>query len=61
MLMEGFKTGAFLLIVAALLIPILSGLTQWISIKLTPQAAAQGEENNQMAAQMKTMTIMMPM
>lgn len=61
MLMEGFKTGAFLLIVAALLIPILSGLTQWISIKLTPQAAAQGEENNQMAAQMKTMNIMMPM
>ena len=39
MLMNGFKTGAVLLIIAALLIPILSGLTQWISIKLTPQAA----------------------
>lgn len=61
MLMEGFKTGAMLLIIAALLIPVLSGLTQWISIKLTPQAAAQGEENNQMASQMKMMNVMMPM
>ena len=61
MLMNGFKTGAVLLIIAALLIPILSGLTQWISIKLTPQAAAQGEDNNQMANQMKMMNIMMPM
>lgn len=61
MLMDGLKTGAMVLIIAALLIPVLSGLTQWISIKLTPQAAAQGEENNQMASQMKMMNVMMPM
>lgn len=61
MLMNGFKAGAVVLIIGALLIPILAGLTQWISIKLTPQAAAQGEENNQMASQMKMMNIMMPM
>ena len=61
MLMNGFKTGAFVLIIGALLIPVLAGLTQWISIKLTPQAAAQGEENNQMASQMRMMNIMMPM
>ncbi len=61
MLMNGFKTGAVLLIIGALLIPVLAGLTQWISIKLTPQAAAQGEENNQMASQMRMMNIMMPM
>ena len=61
MLMNGFKTGAVLLIIGALLIPVLAGLTQWISIKLTPQAAAQGEENNQMASQMRMMNIMIPM
>ena len=60
MLMNGFKTGAVLTIIAAVLIPVLSGLTQWISIKLTSQSSAQGEEN-QMAAQMRTMNIMMPL
>lgn len=59
-LMDGIKTGAVITIIAALLIPVLSGLTQWISIKLTPQGAAEGEENP-VANQMKTMNIMMPL
>lgn len=60
MMLNGLKTGAYIIVIAAILIPVLAGLTQWISIKLTPQAAAQGEENK-MQNQMKMMNIMMPL
>lgn len=62
MLVQGFKTGAVVMIIGAILIPVLAGLTQWISIKLTPQAA--GNDNmadNPMASQMKMMNVMMPL
>ena len=62
MLAQGFKTGAVAVIIGAVLIPVLAGLTQWISIKLTPQAA--GSDNvadNPMASQMKMMNVMMPL
>ena len=62
MLAQGFKTGAVVMIIGAILIPVLAGLTQWISIKLTPQAA--GNDNmadNPMASQMKMMNVMMPL
>gem|GEM_PF-14383 len=47
----------------AWLIPVLSGLTQWYSIKLTTfnQPAAGTDDNNSVAAQMKTMNTMMPL
>ena len=35
-----WSEGAYLLMIVALLIPILAGLTQWISVRLMPQAAA---------------------
>lgn len=44
----------------AILIPILAGLTQWINIKLMPQAASTGDDDNPMANSMKSMNVMMP-
>lgn len=47
-----------LFVILALLIPVLSYLTQMINIKLMPQAA---NGNDQMANQMKMMNLMMPL
>lgn len=47
-----------LFVILALLIPILSYLTQMINIKLMPQAT---NGNDQMASQMKMMNLMMPL
>lgn len=52
-------TKDFAIIVCALLIPIVSYLTQMLNIKLTPQSTEGQSE--QMAAQMKTMNLMMPL
>ena len=49
----------FAVIICALLIPVISYLTQMANIKLTPQATEGQSE--QMAAQMKTMNLMMPL
>lgn len=59
MFMEGIRNGAFMIAIIALLIPVLSGLTQWLSVKLAPQPQQDGD--NPMAAQMKTMNIVMPL
>lgn len=50
----------YLLIVGALMIPLLSALTQWINTKLMPQAGGNGNQD-QMAQTMKTMNLMMPL
>lgn len=59
-----FVEHSYLIIVGALLIPLLSALTQWVNTKLMPQAANNGNSGNsqqdQMAATMKSMNIMMP-
>lgn len=54
-----FKAGSYLMIVAAILIPLLSYLTQVLNIKLMPQQDIQS--NDQMAQQMKTMNKTMPL
>ena len=56
------KTGSLILIIAALAIPLLSWATQMLNLKLMPQAATQGgDENNAMASSMKTMNTVMPL
>jgi YidC/Oxa1 family membrane protein insertase len=48
----------------AILIPLLSGFTQWLSIKLSPsqpQAAGDNSTADSMAQSMKTMNVMMPL
>lgn len=59
---DAFATGSFLLVAGAILIPVLSALTQWISVKLMPQASASSESDsaNSMMQSMKTMNTLMP-
>lgn len=57
----GIKSGAWLLVIGAIAIPLLSALTQFISVKLMPQAAQSSSgEPNAMASSMKTMNMIMP-
>lgn len=61
LMMDALKTGAILVAIVALLIPILSGLTQWINIKLMPQSPGVDDRENPMANSMKTMNMIMPL
>ncbi len=50
------------LAIGALLIPVLSAVTQWLNTKLMPQADnSDDDKTNAMAASMKSMNIMMPL
>jgi len=53
-------TGAFLMVVGAVMIPVLAALTQWLNVKMMPQQSA-GEGNESMNATMKSMNTMMPL
>ena len=59
---NAIKTGSYLLIVGAILIPILAALTQWISIKLMPQASVSSDNDSTNSAMqsMKMMNNFMP-
>ena len=62
MFMTATKNFSIGLIIVALAIPVLSGLSQWISAKLMQQATSTGnDDENPMAAQMKTMMNVMPL
>ncbi len=56
---NAFSDKAWLLLIGALLIPVVSWLTQVLNMKLMPSAAST--DNDQMARQMKTMNTMMPL
>ena len=56
---DGWASKSWVLIICALLVPVISYLTQMANIKLTPQTTTDG--NDQMAQQMKTMNLMMPL
>lgn len=56
-----FASGAIIIGIMALLIPVLSGLTQYLSIKLMPAASTGTDQNSQMASTMKTMNLTMPL
>ena len=61
---EAFKTGAYLLIIGALAIPVLSALTQWINTKLMPQPTSGNsgkDATDSMAQSMKMMNTTMPL
>ena len=67
-MMSGFQNGAILLAIGALLIPLLSGLTQWLSVKISAVGAdaATGAAPNpndtaaNMQSSMKMMNNIMP-
>lgn len=61
---EALANGAYLMVVAALAIPVLSAVTQWINVKLMPQQQTSNDTNDQqnaMMQSMKTMNLMMPL
>ncbi|MGN9057606.1 membrane protein insertase YidC [Bariatricus sp. HCP28S3_A7] len=58
---DGFSAGAFGIVIAALMIPIFAGLTQYLSVKMVPQNNGNTDQENQVAATMKTMNITMPL
>ena len=61
---EAWSTGAYLLIVAAFLIPILAGLTQWLNVKLAPGVdngeRGKNKKADTMSNTMSTMNTIMP-
>ena len=59
MVREALSSGKYLLIVAAVMIPLLAAFTQWLNVKLMP-TSDNGNANDQMASSMKTMNLMMP-
>lgn len=59
MLMVSLKTFSIVGIFMAVIIPVMAGLSQFISVKLQPQP--ETDPNNQMAQSMKTMTYTMPL
>lgn len=62
MLMDAFKTFSVGGMILAVLIPVLAGLTQFLSVKLQPQPAQNNSnQNDPMMNSMKTMTYTMPM
>ncbi len=59
---QAHAVGAWGLIIGAIMIPVLSAVTQWISVKLMPQQPKSGNEQaDSMAASMKTMNMIMPL
>jgi len=64
MFKTAFADKSFIMFIAALSIPVLAGFTNWINMKLMPQAAPTSNDPNDQAAQMansmKTMNMMMP-
>lgn len=58
------KTGVFAVIVVAIAIPVLAAFTQWLNVKLMPQAGAsddnQKQDDSVMAQSMKQMNMIMP-
>ncbi len=60
---ESMANGKYFLIVLAVLIPLLSGATQWLSLKLSPQQATEtgDAQADSMAQSMKTMNYTMPL
>ena len=61
---ESIVSHAYLIMIAAVLIPLISGFTQWLSVKLAPNQAQPTGDNSQadsVAQSMKTMNVMMPL
>ncbi len=59
---NAWAVGAWGIVIGAVLIPILSAVTQWINVKLMPQQPTNGNDKaSSMAASMKTMNMVMPL
>ncbi len=64
MVNEAIQNGAWLMVLAAIAIPALSAITQWINVKLMPQQPTSDNRDDaaaSMASSMKMMNMMMPL
>lgn len=61
---EAWAAGAWLMVAAAIAVPVLSALTQWLNTKLMPNQQKSKDSGNEMAdtmaSSMKTMNVIMP-
>ena len=55
---EAISTGAYGMVIAALAIPVLSAVTQWINVKLMPSQQSSGNGNEQQDTMMQSMKMM---
>lgn len=58
---NGFEIGALLMLIGALMIPVISYLSQILNMKLMPQASGGNDQADAMAQQMKMMNRIMPL
>ena len=59
---SAWAVGAIGIVIGAVLIPVLSAVTQWINVKLMPQQNSQGNQQaDTMTQSMKTMNMIMPL
>ena len=59
---NAWAVGAWGIVIGAVMIPVLSAVTQWINVLLMPQPPKTGDERaSSMAASMKTMNMIMPL
>ena len=59
---SALATGSGLLLIGAVAVPVLAALTQWLNVKMMPQASNSSQDgDNTMASTMKTMNLMMPL
>lgn len=56
-----WAAGAIGIVIGAVLIPVLSAVTQWINYKLMPQPNTSNTQTNTMMSSMKTMNTVMPL
>lgn len=65
LIIDAFHSGAWMILVGAVLIPVLAALTQWITVKLMPSQDTDTKDLSDQAAQMqstmKTMNYIMPL
>lgn len=59
--MEMTSATKWLMVIAALSIPVLAALTQWLSVKLMPQPESNNSQQNSMMSSMKVMNTVMPL
>lgn len=59
---SAWAVGAWGIVIGAIMIPVLSAVTQWINVKLMPQQPTNGnDKTSSMASSLKTMNMIMPL
>ncbi|MBO4214272.1 MAG: YidC/Oxa1 family membrane protein insertase [Lachnospiraceae bacterium] len=58
---SAWSTGKYGIIAIAILVPVLSGLTQWLNLKLSTAGQSEEARNNPAMKSMQTMNIFMPL